>query len=66
MKPLILILILVIIMVSVRDCLLHLEEKGWSALIDTRWKQLVIEELTNGFPGITDDIIEEVLKIIIV
>jgi hypothetical protein len=66
MKPLILILILVIVMVSVRDCLLHLEEKGWSELVDARWKQLVIEELTNGFPDITDDIIEEVLKIIIV
>lgn len=53
-------------MVSVRDCLLHLEEKGWSELIDTRWKQLVIEELTNEFPDITDDIIEKVLKIVIV
>ena len=53
-------------MVSVRDCLLHLEEKGWSELIDTRWKQLVIEELTNEFPNITDDIIEKVLKIVIV
>jgi hypothetical protein len=53
-------------MVSVRDCLLHLEEKGWSELIDTRWKQFVIEELTNNFPDITDDTIEEVLKIVIV
>lgn len=53
-------------MVSVRDCLLHLEEKGWSELIDTRWKQLVIEELTNEFPDITNDIIEKVLKIVIV
>lgn len=52
-------------MVSVRDCLLHLEEKGWSDLIDTRWKQLIIEELTNEFPDITDNIIEEVLKIVI-
>lgn len=53
-------------MVSVRDCLLHLEEKGWSELIDDRWKQLIIEELTKEFPDITDNIIEEVLKIVIV
>ena len=53
-------------MVSVRDCLLHLEEKGWSELIDARWKQLVIEELTNEFPDITDNTIEEVLKNVIV
>jgi hypothetical protein len=53
-------------MVSVRDCLLHLEEKGWSELIDSRWELLVTEELTNEFPDITDDTIEEVLKIVIV
>lgn len=53
-------------MVSVRDCLLYLEEKGWSELIDARWKQLVTKELTNEFPNITDNIIEEVLKIVIV
>lgn len=53
-------------MVSVRDCLLYLEDKGWSELIDARWEQLVIEELTNKFPYITDNIIEEVLKLVIV
>jgi hypothetical protein len=48
-------------MVSVRDCLLHLREKDLTEPTSNlqRWKQLVIEELNDEFPNITDDIIEE-------
>ena len=53
-------------MITVRDCLLYLEEQGWSELIDSRWEKDVIEELTNKFPYVSDDILKEVLLVVLV
>ena len=44
----------------------YLNECGWSDLIDGRWKENVILEIKNKFPRLTDDVIEEVCKIVIV
>ena len=53
-------------MITVRDCLLYLEQQGWSDLIDSRWEKDVIEELTNKFPDVSDDILKEVLLVVLV
>lgn len=48
-------------MVSVRDCVLYLKEKDLTESTSNlqRWKLFVTKELTDKFPDITDDIIEE-------
>lgn len=48
-------------MVSVKDCLLHLEEKHLTEPSSNlqRWKLFVTKELTDEFPDITDDVIEK-------
>ena len=53
-------------MITIKDCLLYLEQQGWSDLIDSRWEQKVIEELKNKFPDVSDDIIKEVLLVVLV
>jgi hypothetical protein len=51
---------------NVRNCLLLLEEKGWSELIDSRWKEDVIKEIKNKFPNIPDEDLNEVLNLVLV
>lgn len=51
---------------NVRNCLLLLEEKGWSELIDSRWKKDVIKEIKNKFPNIPDEDLNEVLNLVLV
>lgn len=51
---------------TVSDCLNYLEEIGWSDLIDGRFSEEVVNDLKMGFVGISDEMIEKVLKIVIV
>lgn len=50
----------------VKECLLYLEEEGWSELIDERWKNDVISTLKKRFPELNDITLEYILKIILV
>ena len=50
----------------IRKILQYLQDSGWSDLIDGRWKDNVVVEIKQNFPKITDDVIEEVCKIVIV
>lgn len=50
----------------VSEALLYLEEQGWSDLIDSRWKEDVINEIKNKFPNISDEELNEVLNLVLV
>lgn len=49
---------------KITEGLQQLERKGWSDLIDTRWKEEVIKDL-NEIPDITNEDIDEILKIVL-
>ena len=51
---------------STRIILEYLQEIGWSDLIDSRWKNKVTEDIISEFPQVDDEIIEEVLKIVLI
>ena len=48
----------------IREGLQLLENKGWSDLIDKRWKNNVIKELQE-IEGITEDAINEILETVL-
>jgi hypothetical protein len=50
----------------VREGLLCLQEEGWSDLIDSRWKDDVIKEIKGRIPNISDEDINEILKLVLV
>jgi hypothetical protein len=52
--------------VTVRDVLLKIEELGWSELIDSRWKQKLLGDIYDNFPNVSVNIVEEVLKLVLV
>ena len=52
--------------VQVAKCLEYLEEAGWTELIDSRFEEDVVKELTNKFPNLPENIIEEVLNLVLV
>lgn len=52
--------------VQVAKCLEHLEAAGWTELIDSRFEEDVVKELTNKFPNLPENIIEEVLNLVLV
>jgi hypothetical protein len=52
--------------VQVAKCLEHLEEAGWTELIDSRFEEDVVKELTTKFPNLPENIIEEVLNLVLV
>ena len=52
--------------VQVAKCLEHLEEAGWTELIDSRFEEDVVKELKNKFPDLHENIIEEVLNLVLV
>jgi hypothetical protein len=52
--------------VQVAKCLEHLEEAGWTELIDSRFEEDVVRELTTKFPDLPENIIEEVLNLVLV
>lgn len=51
---------------DIRNCLLLLEEKGWSELIDSRWADEVIKIIKEKYPDMDDDTIQDVLKLVII
>lgn len=51
--------------VSVKDCLIYLDQQGWSELIDPRWEQDIIKELKTQFPNLKDKILKETLDVVI-
>ena len=50
----------------VREGLLCLQEQGWSDLIDSRWKDEVIKEIKGRLPNISDEDLNEILKLVLV
>lgn len=52
--------------VQVAKCLEHLEEAGWTELIDSRFEEDVVRELTTKYPDMPENIIEEVLNLVLV
>lgn len=51
---------------STRIILEYLQKIGWSDLIDRRWRNSVIEDIRSEFPHVDDEILEEVLKIVLI
>lgn len=51
---------------STRIILEYLQKIGWSDLIDSRWRYKVIEDIKSEFPQVDDEIIEEVLKTVLI
>ena len=47
------------------DILEYLESRGWSDLIDSKWINIVIEDIKKGFPDASDDLINKVLNTVI-
>lgn len=52
--------------VQVAKCLEYLDKAGWTELIDSRFEEEVTKELTNKFPELPGNIIEEVLNLVLV
>ena len=52
--------------VQVAKCLEHLEEAGWTELIDSRFEEDVVKELKNKFPDMPKHVIEYVLNLVLV
>ena len=50
----------------VREGLLCLQEQGWSDLIDSRWRDDVIKEIKSRLPNISDEDLNEILKLVLV
>jgi hypothetical protein len=49
----------------VSKALIHLENAGWSDLIDKRWKSKVSREITENFPEMNKETLNEVLNSVI-
>ena len=52
--------------VQVAKCLEYLNGAGWTELIDSRFEEDVVKDLTNKFPNLPENIIEEVLNLVLV
>lgn len=50
----------------IREVLLYLEDSGWSDLIDSRWKNDLVKEIMEKFPNIEGEVLEEVLKLVLI
>lgn len=50
----------------VSACLKHLEDTGWTELIDSRFENDIRTELKTKFPNITDTVLEYVLNLVLV
>ena len=51
---------------STRIILEYLQKIGWSDLIDSCWRYNVIEDIRSEFPQVNDEILEEVLKTVLI
>ena len=45
--------------------LLFLEKEGWSDMVDKRWEGIIRESLTNEFPYIDEQSLNEIIDVII-
>ena len=52
--------------VQVAKCLEHLEEAGWTELIDSRFEEDIVRELTTKYPDIPKHVIDYVLNLVLV
>lgn len=52
-------------LLDVRTCLKYLHQIGWSELIDSSWRDDVIKDLKEHFNGISNELIEEVLEVVL-
>ena len=50
----------------VREGLLCLQEQGWSDLIDSRRREDGIKEIKGRLPNISDEDLNEILKLVLV
>ena len=51
---------------TVRDCLIKLEELGWTEIIDSRFRQKVTGDLLDYYPNISADVLKEVLDLVLI
>ena len=52
--------------VQAAKCLEHLEEAGWTELIDSRFEEDVVKELTTKYPDMPKHVIDYVLNLVLV
>jgi hypothetical protein len=52
--------------VQIAKCLEYLEEAGWSEMIDSRFEEDVVRELTTKYPDMPKHIIDYVLNLVLV
>ena len=50
---------------TIKEVLTHLEDIGWSELIDKRWKKEVRKDILKEFPNIDKRTLNYILKIVI-
>ena len=50
----------------VSKALRHLENAGWSDLIDKRWKKDIIKTLKSNFPDMDKETLEHVLECVLI
>ena len=51
---------------TVRDCLIKLEELGWTSIIDSRFRQKVSGDLLDCYPNLSADVLKEVLELVLI
>lgn len=49
----------------VSKALIHLENAGWSDLIDKRWKKQITQDLTENFPDMNKETLQHVLECVL-
>lgn len=52
--------------VQIAKCLEYLKEAGWTELIDSRFEEDIVKELTNKFPDLPKEVIDHVLNLVLV
>lgn len=50
----------------ISEILHYLTDIGWTELIDSRWKDDVILNIKQEFPNVSDEIINEILRVVLV
>lgn len=51
---------------KVREYILHLEELGWSELIDSRWKDDITNIIKQYDPDVRQEDLEELYKLVLI
>ena len=53
-------------LIEVSKCLQYLEEAGWTELIDSRFEEDIVRELTTKYPDMPKHVIDYVLNLVLV